>query len=318
MPRQHHPIADLFPMLAEDELKELAADIAERGLLQPIVLDDQDRILDGRNRYAACELAGIEPEFTPYEGDDPDGYALAVNINRRNLLRGQVAMVAADADFLLTKKHGQQGHIARLLGVSDALLSQAKTIRRFAPDRAPFVVDGSEPLSEAYKIARERKLAAQSTESAMARLRREDSGLADRVVEGELTIAGAFATLEERRQEAKRREEARLREQQLRERVAEIDAMRNADGAPAPTFTDRAESGSITWGEAVALAQQWRAERADAIKRAQNSAIQLVNHWGVIQTIRDQAATPYVADILAGLGENDRGELTRIITALKG
>lgn len=318
MPRQHHPIADLFPMLAEDELKELAADIAERGLLQPIVLDAEDRILDGRNRHAACELAGVEPEFTMYEGDDPDGYALAVNINRRNLLRGQVAMVAADADFLLTKKHGEQGRIARLLGVSDALLSQAKTIRKFAPDRAPFVVDGSEPLSDAYKTARERKLAAQSTESAMTRLRGEDAELADRVIEGELTIAGAFATLEERRQEAKRQEEARLREQQLRERVAEIDAMRNADGAPAPTFAERAESGSVTWSEAVALAQQWRTERAEAIKRAQNAAIQIVNHWGVIRTLHDQAATPYVADILAGLGENDRAELNRIITELKG
>jgi ParB-like chromosome segregation protein Spo0J len=54
-----HPIAALFPMLADDELEELAADIKARGLLQPIVLDAEGRVLDGRNRLAACEKAGI-------------------------------------------------------------------------------------------------------------------------------------------------------------------------------------------------------------------------------------------------------------------
>ncbi len=83
-----HPVADLFPMLAEDELAELAADIKQRGLLQPIVLDVEGRVLDGRNRLAACESAGIEPTFETYEGDDPDGYAFAVNVNRRHLRAG--------------------------------------------------------------------------------------------------------------------------------------------------------------------------------------------------------------------------------------
>jgi ParB-like chromosome segregation protein Spo0J len=42
-----HPVAALFPMLAGDELEELAADIKARGLLQPIVLDAEGRVLDG-------------------------------------------------------------------------------------------------------------------------------------------------------------------------------------------------------------------------------------------------------------------------------
>ena len=54
-------------------------------------------ILDGRNRYAACRLAGVEPEFTTYDGDDPEGYALAVNAQRRDLTKSQRAMVAARA-----------------------------------------------------------------------------------------------------------------------------------------------------------------------------------------------------------------------------
>jgi hypothetical protein len=34
-----HPVAELFPMLGEEELAELAASIKEQGLLTPIVLD---------------------------------------------------------------------------------------------------------------------------------------------------------------------------------------------------------------------------------------------------------------------------------------
>lgn len=299
MPRQHHPIADLFPMLAEDELRELAADIKQRGQLQPIMLDDQGRILDGRNRNAACDLAGVEPWFEAYEGDDPDGYALAVNVNRRNLNKGQAAMIAADADFLMNKKYGEQKRSARLLGVSDALFSQAKTIRKFAPELVPSVIAKGN-VAEAYQTAKQRKDAVKSREAKLDELRKLAPDLA-------VLVDNEIRDLDDALEEAK-----------LRAIVREIDEARNADGAPPPTFAQRAEDGSITWDEAETLAKQWQQERADAIRRAQNGAVQLVNHWGVIQTIRDQLATPYVADILAGLGETDRAAIDRIITELKG
>jgi hypothetical protein len=41
----------------------------------------------GRNRLAACEKAGVEPDFITYADGDPHGYALAV-INRRHLKPG--------------------------------------------------------------------------------------------------------------------------------------------------------------------------------------------------------------------------------------
>ena len=52
---------------------------------RPIVLDVEGRILDGRNRYAACEKAGVKPAFVNYAGKDPHGYALAVNKHRRHM-----------------------------------------------------------------------------------------------------------------------------------------------------------------------------------------------------------------------------------------
>jgi ParB-like chromosome segregation protein Spo0J len=48
-----HPVANLFPMLPDDELQELADDIRANGLQHPIVLDKDGVLIDGRNRWAA-------------------------------------------------------------------------------------------------------------------------------------------------------------------------------------------------------------------------------------------------------------------------
>jgi ParB-like chromosome segregation protein Spo0J len=202
--REVHPVADLFPMLADDELAELAEDIRQRGLLQPIVLDGDGRVLDGRNRLAACKLAGVAPEFVGYHGDDPDGYALAVNIARRHLSKGQQAMVAARA-ALVSK--GTKASAAKAVGVSAGRVAQAATVVAHAPDLADAVVAGAMGLDEAYRIARENKTKGESAEAQLAQLRADDAELADKVVEGELTLAGARAELAER--ERKRAEERR-------------------------------------------------------------------------------------------------------------
>jgi ParB-like chromosome segregation protein Spo0J len=83
-----HPAADLFPLLSEPELKELADDIQKHGLLLPITRRD-GLILAGRNRFLACEIAGVKPKFEEYCGDDPVGYVIAENILRRHLTPDQ-------------------------------------------------------------------------------------------------------------------------------------------------------------------------------------------------------------------------------------
>jgi N6-adenosine-specific RNA methylase IME4 len=88
-----HPAATLFPLLSDQELEDLTADIKQKGQLDPIRLFE-GQILDGRNRYRACQKLEIEPRFVDLPDDiNPWEYAWSVNAERRHLAPGTRAMV---------------------------------------------------------------------------------------------------------------------------------------------------------------------------------------------------------------------------------
>lgn len=100
-----HPIASLFPMADEEVLKGLAEDIKTNGLREDIVVwqPDEDTglpemIIDGRNRYAACKLAGVEPGFKYSWHDESDvgPWIISHNLHRRHLSTSQRAAVAVE------------------------------------------------------------------------------------------------------------------------------------------------------------------------------------------------------------------------------
>lgn len=91
-----HPAADLFPMLPDAELQALADDIAKHGLDHPIVLTSDGTLLDGRNRKAACEMAGVELRWRVYDKDDHVRYVMSNGLKRRDLTAGQKAALAVD------------------------------------------------------------------------------------------------------------------------------------------------------------------------------------------------------------------------------
>jgi protein gp37/ParB-like chromosome segregation protein Spo0J len=96
-----HPAADLFPMVEGDELRELCADIKERGLQQPIIVWRDGTLLDGRNRLVACYRTNQEVVLETYEGEDPVQFSLSANLHRRHLNAGQRAFVALKVRELL-------------------------------------------------------------------------------------------------------------------------------------------------------------------------------------------------------------------------
>ena len=65
-----HPYAEMFPRMQDEDFASLVTSIREGGLEERIVTY-KGKILDGRNRHAACIEAEFEPEFIEYEGDDP-------------------------------------------------------------------------------------------------------------------------------------------------------------------------------------------------------------------------------------------------------
>lgn len=90
-----HPAADWFPMMGEEELESLAADIQVNGQLNAVVTF-KGRILDGRNRMAACEMIGCEPFTEEWDGEgDPVVWVISQNLHRRHLKESQRAVIGA-------------------------------------------------------------------------------------------------------------------------------------------------------------------------------------------------------------------------------
>lgn len=90
-----HPVADLFPWLPDKDAEALAADIAENGLMDPLVIFEGE-LLDGRNRREACRKLGITPHWVAFTGKDPIAFILSKNLHRRHLSPAQCAMLAAE------------------------------------------------------------------------------------------------------------------------------------------------------------------------------------------------------------------------------
>jgi hypothetical protein len=98
LPRPH-PICLLMPSADEDELQSLTEDIRAHGLLDPIVLFEK-RILDGRNRAAACEGAGLAPRYVEFEGTREEALMFVVshNLKRRHLTKQAIADTLVEAE----------------------------------------------------------------------------------------------------------------------------------------------------------------------------------------------------------------------------
>lgn len=96
----------VMPPLSAEEFEALRADIAERGILVPVLVDQHRRVLDGHHRRQIAEELKIDcPTEIRMVADDEEarGIALTLNLVRRNLSREQrreliVAEIAARPD----------------------------------------------------------------------------------------------------------------------------------------------------------------------------------------------------------------------------
>ena len=93
-----HPLCLKFPRLPLLELQKMAQDILLKGLAVKIKTYLR-QVIDGQNRLCACLLAGVEPifeEVTVENEGELVGMVIRLNLERRQLEKGQVAIIAAE------------------------------------------------------------------------------------------------------------------------------------------------------------------------------------------------------------------------------
>jgi ParB-like chromosome segregation protein Spo0J len=204
-----YPAAALFPMLSRVELQELADDIRANGLRESIKLDHTGCwLVDGRNRLAACEIAGVEPRFERLdEGADLDAYVVSCNVERRHLAAGQramsVAMIYPDPE------KGGRGKASRFRdGLDDKALrnsvSKARAILRFSRSLAEAVMAGDLKLGDAYDQATAYERNRKQRDAQMQGLAEVAPDLAERVERRELEMDEAIAIWQHRDADARK------------------------------------------------------------------------------------------------------------------
>lgn len=109
-----HPAADVFPMMAGDELADLAEDIKNYGLREPIKIRG-DELLDGRNRLEAAErvgygLTGTDINHLP--AVDAVDFIISANIRRRHLTKQQQADLIVAAHKAAADKPRHAGEVS--------------------------------------------------------------------------------------------------------------------------------------------------------------------------------------------------------------
>ncbi len=90
----------LLPELRPEEYEALKQDIAERGVIVPVVLDEFGAILDGHNRARACRELGINDYPVEVRSGLTEAekrvFARKLNVLRRHLTREQVRELIGD------------------------------------------------------------------------------------------------------------------------------------------------------------------------------------------------------------------------------
>lgn len=146
-----HPAARLFPLLIhlnKKEWKKFLGDIASKGQDHRIIRDATGLILDGRNRWLACKILGLDPKFEdrPVSGRAAIEIVMSGNLRRRHERVGPRSIHTAS---LLEMMHSEnfrdiptQEEAAESADISDASLREAQKLLKDHPEIAEEVSKG--------------------------------------------------------------------------------------------------------------------------------------------------------------------------------
>jgi len=141
----------------DDEFTLLKKDISKNGLLEPITLYDS-QILDGRNRFMACEDLGIVPDFRDFKNGDPLSFVISLNLHRRHLTTSQRAVLASEVanmevgrNWTKSPDKNTNKQSADLFNVGTTAIKEAKAIKRESPEKFEKIKSGELTLQQAKR-----------------------------------------------------------------------------------------------------------------------------------------------------------------------
>jgi len=192
-----HPAANLFPMMGTFELAELAEDIKKHGLLEPIVIYEE-QIIDGRNRAAACKISRTAPKYSFLkECASPTLYAISKNLHRRHLTVSQRAAIAAEMVPMLREeaKARQRVHGGTAPGKPKTLIPKSEEV--FLPN----AIKGT-----SNEIAAKAVGVSPSTVGRARQVHQQSPEEFNKVKGGEVTVEQALRNISGKEQPSKRQE----------------------------------------------------------------------------------------------------------------
>lgn len=207
---EFHELADLFPLMDEKPFGDLVEDIRDNSLLEPIKLYE-GKILDGRNRYLACKEAKKPLSTDVYDGDDPVGFVISLNLQRRHLTESQLAIVCADLESLGVGRPPRakakaeevialwtddqtltQAEIADKVGISQQsvarILTDANVLLKNGQNCTILSKKSKKPKLTTEDMATLRKVSARSIKSARMVKRKGNAQLSKAVKDGHLPV----------------------------------------------------------------------------------------------------------------------------------
>lgn len=225
-----HWVADMYP-LNETDVAALAEDIKSNGQVAPIKALKDGRIIDGRNRWLACQKAGVEPliEVINPDGEEvPDEklFALATSCNsmRRDMTTSERAVASAVAWKRLFPEETRGGNARakvqkctfelfakQSFKIGERFAKQALAIANYSPE---LLEAAKESLDGAYKTYQAEK-AKREEEKRNRQLLVDHPDLKERVANGNISAEEAITIARKRDAEKLQAEEAKRQERVL-------------------------------------------------------------------------------------------------------
>lgn len=167
-------------MMSSEEYQELVEDIRKNGQRESI-WTYQGKIVDGRNRYKACEELAIQPKIKEWDGSGSlISFVISLNLHRRHLSSSQKAAISLEVEKMLAEEakerqrlsegRGKKGNqkfdyllqdhgratekAAKILGTNRQYVSDAKRISKTAPEILSSVKEGKINIDEAKKLSK--------------------------------------------------------------------------------------------------------------------------------------------------------------------